>query len=63
MPKITRDYQEGECSICHYETLIRVLVNNQKSVSLCKKCLEKVGELTVNQLLTKYGEDINLKAS
>ncbi len=63
MPRITKDYQEGQCSICGSETLVRVLLNNKKSVSVCMHCLRKVGNLTVNELLAKYGEDINLNAS
>ncbi len=63
MPKITRDYQEGFCNVCGNETLIRVLINNKKTVSICKNCLSKVGSMTVNELLIRYGEDITLNAS
>lgn len=63
MPKITRDYQEGICTICKKKKLVRVLLNNKRVAYLCKNCLEGIGEMTVNELLNKFGEDINLKAS
>jgi hypothetical protein len=63
MPKITRDYQEGYCDVCRKETLVRVLVNNHKVANICKECVKKNGKLTINQLLKKFGEDIDLNAS
>ncbi len=63
MPKITRDYQEGICNICHNQTLVRVVVNNKKIVSVCHSCLKKVGDITINELLSRFGEDISLNAS
>jgi transcription elongation factor Elf1 len=63
MTKITRDYQEGVCNICNEETLVRVVVNNKKAVSVCKDCINKVGNMTVNELLNKFGHDIDLNAS
>ncbi|MBD3312379.1 hypothetical protein GF352_02925 [archaeon] len=63
MPKITRDYQKGLCNICKKETMVRVLVNNKKAVNVCKQCLDKVGALTVSELLNRFGDDISLNAS
>ena len=63
MPKITRDYQEGYCNICKNETLVRILLNNKKAASVCKNCLKGIKDMTVNELLSKYGEEINLNAS
>ena len=63
MPKITRDYQEGFCNVCKQDTFVRVLINNQKSACVCKNCIKAVGNLTVNELLSKFGEEMNLNAS
>ena len=63
MPKITREYQEGYCNICKRETLVRVLVNNKRAANVCGECIKSVGNMTVNQLLSKFGEDISLNAS
>jgi len=63
MPQITRDYQEGTCSICQQETLVRVLVNNKKAALVCRNCIKEIGDMTVNELLNKFGEDISLNAS
>ena len=62
MPKITRDYQEGVCNVCKKETLIRVIVNNKKTACVCKNCINNIGNMTVNELLSKFGEDISLNA-
>ena len=63
MPRVTKDYQEGLCSVCGHETLVKTLINNKKSVSVCRKCLKKVRELTVNEFPDEYGEEISLNAS
>ncbi len=63
MPKITRAYQEGQCSICDNETLVRIIINNKRAASVCMNCLKKVGNLPINELLKKYGDDIELSAS
>lgn len=63
MPKMTRDYQEGFCNICKKEALVRVLVNSKRSVCVCKNCINEVGDMTINELLKKYGESIDSQAS
>jgi len=63
MPKITRDYQEGTCTICEQETMVRLVLNNERVASICKECLSEVSDLTINELLNRFGEDINLNAS
>jgi|GEM_PF-2937957 len=63
MTQITRAYQEGVCSICKKETLVRVIVNNKRAAMICKNCVEGIGSMTVNELLSKFGEDISLNAS
>ena len=63
MPKITRDYQEGICSLCGTETLVRLVLNKDKIASVCKTCLVDVKDLTINELLSRFGEDISLNAS
>ncbi|MFA5406221.1 MAG: hypothetical protein WC307_02595 [Candidatus Nanoarchaeia archaeon] len=63
MPKITRAYQEGQCSICESETLVRIVLNNKKAACVCMSCLKKVGNLSINELLDKYGNELELSAS
>lgn len=60
---MTRDYQEGICSLCGTKTMIRLVLNNEKIASVCEECLVDVKDLTINELLNKFGEEINLNAS
>lgn len=63
MVKITRDYQEGYCNVCKNETLVRILIGNKLMAGVCRNCIKCVGEMTINELLSKFGEEINLNAS
>jgi ribosome-binding protein aMBF1 (putative translation factor) len=57
MPKITGWPEEGICSICSKETLVRIIVSGKKSFNVCDKCAnDKEGDLSVNQLMSKYGK-------
>ena len=57
MPEITSGLQEGFCNLCNKNKLVRVIVSDDKTLSVCVDCANgKEGELSVDELVEKYGK-------
>lgn len=49
---------EGRCSICGKETTVFTAGNEdtKKTVTVCKECSEKLGEMQTSEVIEKFGQ-------
>ncbi len=55
MATITPFYQKGKCVLCKKVKEIRLIMNDDIIVKICEECSNNHTDLTVNDLLAKYG--------
>jgi len=59
MPGITSGLQEGFCGLCKKNKLVRIIIDNDKTLSVCIECANgKLGDLSIDELVNKYGRKI-----
>jgi len=49
---------EGKCSICGKESMVFTAgdEDTKKTVTVCKECADKMGELQTSEVIEKYGK-------
>ena len=59
MPEITSGLQEGFCDLCKKDKLVRIIMSDGKTLSVCIECANgKLGDLSIDELINKYGKKI-----
>lgn len=49
---------EGKCSICGKESVVFTTgdEDTKKTVTVCKKCVDNMGEMQTSEVIEKYGK-------
>ena len=52
-------HEGGEnCSVCKEKKMIRVLVLGKKAANICNECMEKIGKMSSEDFVKKYGKKL-----